>query len=164
MAGEAKSLTDDVRVEALKDLRSTLEWLGEEVHHINNPVSPILEMTAITKALDGGKVLVADNVTDYPDARMISNLYATQERTAKLFGVDEYKDIKFKILDSLRNPIAPVEVSSADAPCQEMVIPVEEIGSIYQHLPIVQHTPEDGGRIFGSGQHFFGDFLASFQI
>ena len=156
MATDRKSITDNTRVEALRDLRSTLDWLGEDVHHIENPVSPILEMTAITKAFDGGKVLVADNVTDYPHARMISNLYATPERTAKLFGVDEYKDIKLKILDSLRNPIAPTEVSSAQAPCQEIVIPVDEIGSIYSQLPIVQHTEQDGGRIFGSGVHFFG--------
>lgn len=44
----------------------TLDWLGGDVHHIEQPVDPVLEMTAITKAFDGSKVLVADNVTGYP--------------------------------------------------------------------------------------------------
>jgi len=156
MATKMKAPSEKTREDAMINLRSTLDWLGEDVHYIENPVSPILEMTAITKAFDGSKVLVADNITDYPHARMISNLYATQERTAKLFGVDNYKDIKHKILDSLRNPIAPVEVAAKDAPCQEMTIPVEDIDSIYDILPIVKHTGLDGGRIFGSGHHFFG--------
>jgi 3-polyprenyl-4-hydroxybenzoate decarboxylase len=46
-------------------------------------------MTAITKAFDGSKALVANNIKDDPNARMYSNLYATQERRAKLLGVSE---------------------------------------------------------------------------
>lgn len=144
------------RAEAMRSFRSTLDWLGDEVHYIENPVSPLLEMTAITKAFDGGKVLVANNITGYPDARMISSLYATQDRTARLFGVEEYKDAKSVILHSLRNPIAPKEVEAKDAPCQEITIMPEEFDQVTDVLPIVTHTPEDGGRIFGSGHHYFG--------
>ena len=156
MATKLKSKAGMTRDQAMVNLRTTLEWLGDDVHYIENPVSPIVEFPSITKAFDGSKVLVANNVTDYPHARMISNLYATKERTAKLFGVKEYKDIKFKILDSLRNPIAPIEVKEKDAPCQEIVIPREKINRVTDVLPITLHTYEDGGRIFGSGHHFFG--------
>ena len=144
------------RIEALKSLRTTLDWLGDEVHTIKNEVDPVIEMTAITKAFDGSKALLAENIKNYPNARMYSNLYATPERTAKLFGVDEYKDIKHKILDAYRNPIEANYVDGSDAPVQETVIPASDIDRVTDILPIVLHTNEDGGRIFGSGCHLIG--------
>ena len=87
---------------AMVDLRQTLAWLGEEIHTIANPVDPVLEMTAICKAFDNSKAIVADSVAGYPNARMIGNLWATKERCAKLFGVGEFKDIKHKLLACLR--------------------------------------------------------------
>jgi UbiD family decarboxylase len=113
-------------------------------------------MTAITKAFDGSKALVANNIKDYPNAHMYSNLYATQERTAKLLGVSEYKDIKHKILDAYRNPLPANYVESADAPVHETVIPASDIDQITDILPIILHTNQDGGRIFGSGCHLIG--------
>ncbi len=144
------------RIEALKSLRTTLDWLGDEVHTIKNEVDPVIEMTAITKAFDGSKALVAENIKNYPNARMYSNLYATPERTAKLLGVDEYKDIKHKILDAYRNPIKANYVEGSDAPVQETVILASDIDQVTDILPIVLHTNEDGGRIFGSGCHLIG--------
>ncbi len=144
------------RIEALKSLRTTLDWLGDEVHSIANEVDPVIEMTAITKAFDGSKALVAENIKDYPNARMYSNLYATPERTARLFGVGEYKDIKHKILDAYCNPIAANHVESAEAPVQETAIPASDIERVTDILPIIMHTNEDGARIFGSGCHLIG--------
>ena len=144
------------RDSAMIDLRQTLAWLDDEIHTIQAPVDPVLEMTAICKAFDNAKALVAENVTGYPNARMIGNLWATKERCAKLFGVDEFKDIKHKLLGSLRSPIAPREVAADAAPCQEVVIPASEVGQITDILPLVMHTEDDGGRFFGNGVHFFG--------
>ena len=120
MATTERTRTATSREAALVNLRSTLDWLGDEVNHISEPVDPIIEMTGITKDFDGSKALVADEVTGYPHARMYSNLYATPERTARLFGVDEYKDIKGAVLDAYRNPIAPTYVGEEAAPCQEI--------------------------------------------
>ena len=102
-----KGVRQDEREAALVDLRHTLDWMGDEIHVIEAPVDPIVEMAAISKAFDNSKALVAETVRGYPDARLISNLWATKERCARLFGVDEFKDIKFKLLESLRAPIAP---------------------------------------------------------
>ena len=156
MATKVKTKGDKTREEALVNLRSTLEWLGEEIHYIENPVDPVLEMCAITKAFDGSKALVANNITNYPDVRMISNLYATQERTAKLLGADEFKNTKFKILEAVDNSIPPRVVEEREAPCQEVVIPMDSFRNPAELIPIVQHTAQDGGRIFGAGVHFFG--------
>ena len=155
MASHAPSKVATSREEALVNLRSTLDWLGNEVHHIEHPVDPVLEMTAITKSFDGSKVLIADNVAGYPDARMYSNLYATPERTARLFGVEAYKDIKQAILTAYQNPIPPSYVD-CDAPCHEVVVEAGDIDRVTDILPIVLHTEEDGGRIFGSGCHLLG--------
>ena len=77
---------DATRTEALRSLRSTLEWLGDDVHYISNEVDPIVEMCTITKAFDNSKALVANKIKGYPGVRMISNLYSTKARTAKLHG------------------------------------------------------------------------------
>ncbi|MCY4087859.1 MAG: UbiD family decarboxylase [Actinomycetia bacterium] len=152
MAVQAPTEVATSSEEALVNLRSTLDWLGGDVHHIEQPVDPVLERTAITKAFDGSKVLVADNVTGYPRARMYSNLYATPERMARVFGVDSYKDVKHAILDAYAHPIPP-NIIDGGAPCHEVVVAAEEIDEVTDILPIVLHTPEDGGRIFGSGRH-----------
>ena len=144
------------REAALIDLRHTLDWMGDEVHVIGAPVDPIVEMAAISKAFDNSKALVAENVRGYPDARLISNLWATKERCARLFGVDEFRDIKFKLLDSLRAPIAPREVARDEAPCQEIVLERDAIARIEDVLPLCTHTEDDGGRFFGNGVHFIG--------
>ena len=51
------------REEALKNLRSTLDWLGNDVRYLNAAVDPVLEATAINKAFDDGPAFVAENVT-----------------------------------------------------------------------------------------------------
>ncbi len=151
-----KGVRQDEREAALVDLRHTLDWMGDEIHVIEAPVDPIVEMAAISKAFDNSKALVAETVRGHPDARLISNLWATKERCARLFGVDEFKDIKFKLLESLRAPIAPREVSPDAAPCQEVVLHREAFGPVEDILPLTTHTEDDGGRFFGNGVHFIG--------
>ncbi len=146
---------DEIRTKALRSLRSTLDWLGDDVHYIANEVDPIVEMCTITKAFDNSKALVANKIKGYPGVRMISNLYSTKARTAKLHGMEDFRDIKLKILDCIQNPIAPKIVSEAEAPCQELFIPKKDIRNIDDLIPIAQHTYTDGARIFGAGTHFF---------
>ena len=146
---------DPTRVEALRSLRDTLKWLGDDVHYIKNEVASDVEMCTITKAFDNSKALVANRIKGYPGVRMISNLYATKARTAKIHGMAEFKDIKLKVLDCIRNPIPPKIVKEKDAPCQQVFIPRKDIGHIDDLIPIATHTFEDGGRIFGAGTHFF---------
>ena len=155
MKHDYKMIQDASRTEALRSLRSTLQWLGDDVHYIQKEVDPIVEMCTITKAFDNSKALVANRIKGYPGVRMISNLYSTKGRTAKLHGMQDFRDIKLKILDCIQNPIAPKVVSPADAPCQELFIPKEDIRNVEDLIPIAQHTYDDGARIFGAGTHFF---------
>ena len=155
MATRLKSKSDKTREEALVNLRSTLEWLGDDVQYIDNEVDPIVEMCAITKAFDNSKVMVANNIKGFPNTRMISNLYSRKERVCRFHGMDEFKDLKFNVLDAMRNPIAPNIVAEKDAPVQQEFIPREEFDNPYNIIPVAQHTYKDGGLLFGAGTHFF---------
>ena len=146
---------DPDRVAALRSLRETLTWLGDDVHYIDNEVDSHVEMCTITKAFDNSKALVANKIKGYPGVRMISNLYSTKARTAKIHGMVEFKDIKHKVLDSIRNPVAPKIVTEKNAPVQEMFIPKKDIRHLHDLIPVATHTDDDGPPIFGAGVHFF---------
>ncbi len=145
------------REQALKSLRATLEWLGPEVKTITAPVDPVLEATAINKAFDDGPAFLMENVTGYPNARLIASLWGRRERIARLLGCDEFGETKDRLLHALKNPIPPVVIE--DAPSQEVVIPRERVDP-FAVLPMVQHTERDGGRFFGSGVHYISGEIA----
>jgi 4-hydroxy-3-polyprenylbenzoate decarboxylase len=145
------------REEALRDQRTTLDWLRaenpEDVKVLTAEIDPEVEVGALNKAFDDGPAFVCENIKGYPHARYAVNLWGRADRTAKLFGVDELKDVKFKIIEAAKKPIPPVIVDKA--PCQELVIPKEEVDP-FALFPMIKHTPIDGGRFFGSGIHYIG--------
>ena len=146
------------REEALVDLRTTLEWVKDEVKVIDVEVDPELEAAAICKALDEGPAFVFNTVKGYPHARYTCNLLSTWDRFAKIVGAKDHKDIKFKLLEAMKNPIPPQEVRTA--PCQEIVIPKEEFDPLAM-LPLPKWTEDDGGRFFGSGVHYISGKYAA---
>jgi gallate decarboxylase subunit C len=144
------------REEALESLRATLDWLGDDVKRIAAPVDPVLEATAINKAFDDGPAFLMENITGYGNSRLIASLWGRRDRVTKLLGCETLSDGQKLIRHALANPIAPVEVT--DAPCQEVVIPHEDVDP-FAVLPMVRHTEQDGGRFFGSGVHYIsGDW------
>jgi len=138
------------RNQAITSLRSTLEWLGDDVKWLAPEVDPVIEATAISKAFDDGPAFVAEHIKGYPGARYIGNLWTRRERVAKLVGTDDYRDVKHRIIHAVKHPIQPKVVS--DAPVQQVVIPHERLDP-FALFPMVQHTRLDGGRFFGSGVH-----------
>ncbi len=139
------------REKQITSLRGALEWLKDEVKVIEAEVDPVLEAGAIYKAFEDGPVFLAQNLKGYPHARMIINFWSKKERLAKVLGVDDYSQAKFKILEAIKNPIPPKEVKNA--PCQEVFIPREEVDPLAL-LPMVKYTERDGGRFFGNGVHY----------
>ncbi|MPY68968.1 MAG: hypothetical protein GEU92_02660 [Alphaproteobacteria bacterium] len=154
---KSKAGEDKTRIEALRNLRSTLEWLGDDVFYLDrDEVDPVVEMCTLTKAFDSSKVLVANRVKGYPDTRMISNLYSRKDRVCRFLNTETYPDTKFAVLDALKNPIAPNYVESKDAPVHEEVYyPGKDFNHIEEIFPVAQHTWTDGGKLFGAGCHFF---------
>jgi 4-hydroxy-3-polyprenylbenzoate decarboxylase len=151
----------------ITSMRSTIEFLKSQadVLTVENEVDPICEISGIQKSFDNGPALLFENIKSYPDVRSVGNIFATNERIAKIFDVNDGRNMKFKCLDAMRNPIKPVIVG--EAPCQEVVI-TEDI-DVMATLPIIKHTEKDGARILGcgnpllSGKYFRGGYDISFK-
>jgi UbiD family decarboxylase len=130
-------------------LRDCIEFLKEidGLITVTEEVNPELEIASISKGLDNGPAFLFEKIKGYPEARVVTNIFARREMYAKIFGVDDPKKLKWKCLEALRKPLPPKVVT--DAPCQEVVI-TKGI-NVPATLPIMKHTPEDGARVMGSG-------------
>ncbi|MBI4330029.1 MAG: UbiD family decarboxylase [Chloroflexi bacterium] len=133
----------------ITSLRGALDYLNSigELSVVKGEVSPILEISGIQKALENGPTLLFENIQGYPWVRDVGNIFSRRERVAKLFGADDYKQVKFKCQEAIRHPLPVKEVT--EAPCQEVVIDrdIDVMGT----LPILKHTERDGARILGGG-------------
>ncbi|MGH7311513.1 MAG: UbiD family decarboxylase domain-containing protein, partial [Candidatus Rokuibacteriota bacterium] len=141
-------------------LRSTLDYLEAigELVTTDVEVDPHLEVAAIQKHFDGGAALLFNKVKGYPNARICNNIFASADRIARLFDVDDARRLKHKVVEALRNPIPPVEVK--DGPCQDVVITKDL--DVWDRVPMISHSDSDPGRTLGAGQtvvrgkHFWG--------
>ncbi|MDD5006988.1 MAG: UbiD family decarboxylase [Syntrophorhabdaceae bacterium] len=134
----------------LADMRSTIEYLQKEGELLvaKEPTDPILEMAGIQVALEEGPAIFYEKVKGYPHMRAVGNIFARRDRIAKLFGVDDWKQFKWKCLEALRKPLPPKLVDKA--PCQDVVMTGKDI-DILSFLPVLKHTARDGARVMGSG-------------
>jgi UbiD family decarboxylase len=130
-------------------VRGILEYLEEkgEVLHVKQEVDPIYEIAGIQKALDGGPVLLFENIKGYRDFYDVGNILSRRDRIADIFGEDDPKQLKFRFRDALMNPLPNNIVK--DAPCQEVIV-TDNI-DVLAMLPVIKHTEKDAGRILGSG-------------
>lgn len=138
-------------------VRSMLDFLKEEreLVAIDKEIDPVYEISGIIKALDNGPLLLFENIKGYPGVRNIANICARDTAAARIFGVEDASQIKFKCVEGIRNPISPEVVE--DAPCQEVVI--KEKLNIPGTLPIIKHTEEDAGHILGGSIRCVGGRL-----
>ena len=151
----------------ISSMRSALEFLLAEgdVQVVRREVDPILEIAAITKSLDGGPVLLFEQIKGYPGARDVANVFANEGIYPRLFDASNEKEMMRRAHQALLNPIPPKVVT--DAPCQEVVI-TEGI-DVLTTIPILLHTEEDAGRILGglnvlvSGKYANNGFEVSFK-
>lgn len=122
-------------------------WARRMVLRIQNEIDPIYEIAGVMKALDKGPVLLFEKIKGYPGFRNLGNFFSRRDRLADLFDMADTKDLKFRFVEALLNPVPPVSVEQA--PCQE-VVKTQGI-DVLDFLPIIKHTERDAGRILGSG-------------
>ena len=136
--------------EAARSLRAVLEALKKDglVLETDREINPKCEMTAIQKLLDGGPPIVFNKVKGYPNARLATNVMASDKIIARMFGAKDRKELKFKIHESILQPLPPKIVDKA--PCQEVVI--DKNIDVWPVIPMIQHTPTDPGRTLGAGK------------
>ncbi len=125
---------------------------GKDLLVIDKDVDPILEISGILKALDGGPPILFEKIKGYPGVRNIGNVISKEETAAKIFDVADPRKMKFKCHEAIRKPIPTREV--IQAPCQEVVI-TENI-DVMKTLPIIKHSEKDIGRILGSANILLG--------
>src|SRR5437660_11393367 len=108
----------------ISSLRSALAWLETQgdVLTTDVPVDPDLEITGIQKHLDGGPVVMFNNVKGKPHARAITNLFSDITVVEKLFGFTSPMDRVRKIAHAMNNPLRPKEIPQNEAPVQAEVI------------------------------------------
>src|SRR4051812_32981319 len=146
----------------LNDFINTLDK-ERELARINEPVSPDLEICAVTdrvsKSPGGGPGLLFERPTGF-DIPVALNLFGSMKRICLALGVSKLDDLASQ-LEELTTPKIPTGMLEAlkmlpllgrlrdlmpktvsDAPCQEVI---QRDGSI-ESLPILKCWPEDGGR------------------
>ena len=149
-------------VDAISDLRKTLDWLRAEGDLIetDKPVDPDLEITGLQKHLDGGCPVLFNNVKGKPNHRVVTNLFGDIKVLNKMFGWTDDTDRTRKLAYALSHPIKPVVIESKDAPVHQHI--VEKPKDVNEYMVPIRHTtyePEltvgSGNRLI-SGEHFDG--------
>src|SRR5713226_5230776 len=123
----SEAVAEKTRADVKKDmtsLRTALAWLETQGDLMTTdvPVDPDLEITGIQKHLDGGPVVMFNNVKGRPHTRVITNLFSDINVVDKMFGFTGPVDRTRRIAKAMNSPLKPVEVAQGDAPCQEEVI------------------------------------------
>jgi len=133
----------------ISSLRSTLEFIRQrgELLTVEEAVDPIYEIAGIQKSLENGPALLFENIKGYGNARDTGNIFSREQRVADIFGVSDFKEIKFKFAEAIRQPLPPKVVE--EAPCQEVVIK-DNIDAMAT-LPLIKHSEMDAGHILGGG-------------
>ncbi len=135
----------------LTSLRSALEWLDAQgdVMKTDVEVDPDLEITGLQKHLDGGPVLLFNNIKGKPRARAITNLLADMGVVDKLFGFQSPQDRTKKIAHAMTHPLPPVEIPQHEAPCQEEVT-TDDL-DVNKYITAIRHTELETEMTVGSG-------------
>jgi gallate decarboxylase subunit C len=142
------------------DLRTALDFLAEKPGQLvstNVEVDPYLEIAGIYRQVGSGTPTAPPtkigpamlfNKIKGSDMRVVAGILASRERTALLLG-SESERLAFDLLDALERAVPPVVVSSAEAPCQEVVIRAPF--DLRTAIPPIQCTPKDAGPFFNMG-------------
>ncbi|MEE8622840.1 MAG: UbiD family decarboxylase [Alphaproteobacteria bacterium] len=135
----------------ITNLRAALEWLKAEgdVMETDKEVDPDLEITGLQKHLDGGPVMLFNNVKGKPHARAITNLFSDIDIVDKIFGFETPVERTRKLAHAIDHPIRPREVSQDEAPCQEEVI-TDDL-DVNKYITAIRHTKLEPELTIGSG-------------
>ena len=138
--------------EALKDLRTSLQWLKSEglLLETDVEVDGDLEITGIQKHFDGSIPVLFEKVKGYPHLRAITNLFGNMPVINKMFGWAGDRERTKALAHALTHPIPPVEVAREEAPVQEHVI-TDDL-DVNKWVLAIRHTHLETELTIGSGQ------------
>ncbi len=148
------TVVEEIGCEVKKDvtsLRSALEWLAArgDVLETNVEVNPDLEITGVQKHLDGGPVLLFNQVKGKPHVRAITNLLADMNVVDKMFGFASPQERTRKIAHAMTHPLKSPVIPQSEAPCQEEVI-TDDL-DVNKYITAIRHTALESELTIGSG-------------
>ncbi len=148
---EEKHRDSEEHLKYNKSLRDVLEWLQAQgdVLVTDREVDPDLEIAGLQKHLDGGPVLLFNNVKGKPHAQAVTNLFSDINVVDKMFGYNGAVDRTRKLAKSITNPLPPVEISQKEAPCQEVVL--TDNLDVNKWITPIRHTAQEPELTVGSG-------------
>jgi 2,5-furandicarboxylate decarboxylase 1 len=129
---------------SFREQLALLERIGE-VRHVTREVSPRFEIAAVAKAMDGGPVVVFDNV-DGHDMPVVIGIDGERRRIARSFGETPQSLIE-RYAEAISAPLQPEIVD--DAPVSEVF--VEGPLDVAEQLPMLTHYEHDGGPYLTTG-------------
>jgi 4-hydroxy-3-polyprenylbenzoate decarboxylase len=141
----------DALARDISSLPATIDWLRSEglLLETEVPVSGDLELTGIQKALDGSYPILFNNVKGYPNVRAITNLFANYDVLDRMFGWEGPTDRTRKLAYALTHPLEPIEISQAEAACQQEVI-TDDL-DVNKYIMAIRHTQLESELTIGSG-------------
>ena len=58
-----------------------------DILKISQEIDPILEISGVEAAMEGGQVLLFQDIKGYPSTRIMGNVFSRRDRLARMFGV-----------------------------------------------------------------------------
>ncbi len=127
-------------------LRDFIEKLRKEgkLLELKKPISKHLELASVLGALDG-QVVYTDKIKENPGARIVGNVFSTQEFVAECLGCKK-EELMARLMYAIDNPSKPRLIDAKKAP----VLEVSEATVDLSKYPIPFHAEKDGGPYFSS--------------
>ena len=107
-----------------------------------------VELADVAARLDGNPKAVLFEAAGPEEAELVGNVMGGRRRIAMALGVEE-KDLLHTVIERLRGSVPPVEVSAAEAPCQEVVWRGDEAD--FTRLPVHLQHELDGAPYISAG-------------
>lgn len=146
------------------DLRKVLEEMKKlpgQYHETDVEIDPDADLAGVYRYIGAGgtvkrptaegPTMMFNNVKGFPDSRVLIGLQASRKRVGKILHHD-YKTLGQMLNDAVSNPIAPTEVTRAEAPAQEVVhLASDPDFDIRKLLAAPTNTQDDAGPYITMG-------------
>ena len=136
-----------------REYLAALEKVGDCVR-IKQEVDWDLEAGAIVRRVceTSSPIPLMENIKDYPGFRLAGGILSTYNRMAVALGMDYDTPLPEIGKEYLRltsgNPVPPIIVDKADAPCKENILMGDDVDLFKLPIPLVHEG--DGGRYVGT--------------
>ncbi|MBM3486220.1 MAG: UbiD family decarboxylase [Alphaproteobacteria bacterium] len=141
--------------QSIRPLLQNLEQQGELVR-VSKEVDPEQNMSAVEwkNYAENGKSTLFTTIKGHAGWQACSQILADRRKWSIGLGIDEH-DLLPEMSRRVKNPIKPVMVDKAKAPCKEVILK-GEAASLYD-LPAMIVSEHDGGRFIASGMGWIKD-------